>query len=146
MFFKQYKPAMAAAALFFSVFCAGCGGSQDEETDQQRWAATINEYADIINAKNLDYDTVNTKDLGIKSYNHGSKLTCPLTKNREFKIKHNANISFTVYIPATPDSIAYINGNLNRPMYVPGDDAIELFTYYKDDNGKLRVLVENYDW
>lgn len=134
-----------ASALLFSVLCTGCDfDSTQEVTDQQRWENAVDEYVRVVNEKNFVYDRTNILDLGMKSYDHGRKYTCPLNSRKTCKIRKSGDgNSVTVYIPEESDTFMPMGDTM---MYIPGDDAIDLLTYYKDADGHLRVRVESYDW
>jgi len=151
---KQYTPAILAVLLIlWATYCDYSGIGKEsmaimsaphvtKEEGKLRWAELVHEYEYVINQKKLDYDTVNTKDLGIKSYNNGEKFVCPLKAEEECKIRYLDNGSFVVYTPKIYNTVILVG---NAATVMGGREARDLFIYYKDEYGKLRVKAETYD-
>ena len=83
-------------------------------------------YIATINAKNLDFDNIDLKYLGIISYNNGTVFSNPIMSDSFCKkLQSDDGNSFVLY---TKD-------DLTKPLFV----------YYKDSEGKLRVKVSGAD-
>lgn len=135
---------MACATFLFMIYAEGSAGQPKGAIDRQRWENTVDEYVQVVNEKNFVYDRTDILDLGMKSYDHGREYTCPLNPRKTCKIRKSGDgNSITVYIPEESDTFMPMGDTM---MYIPGDDAIDLLTYYKDSDGHLRVRVESYDW
>lgn len=133
--------------LFFGVLLlVGCSTQKDakqydeemakyaqlKETDKQKvaiaklfgfklWEKEVDNYIATINAKNLDYQAVDFKDLEITSYDNGTAFSCPIKPNKVCEVKKaDDGNSFVVH---TKDE---------------GRTAFS-FVYYKDDDGRLKV-------
>lgn len=106
--------------------------AQLKETDKQKVAIAkrlgfklfekeVDNYIATINAKNLDYQAVDFKDLEITSYDNGTSFSCPIRSDKICEVKKaDDGNSFVVH---TKDE---------------GKTAFS-FVYYKDDDGRLRV-------
>lgn len=136
---------MACATFLFMIYAEGSAGQPKGAIDRQRWENTVDEYVQVVNEKNFVYDRTDILDLGMKSYDHGREYTCPLNPRKTCKIRKAPDgNSITVYIPGSDGM--YMDTGMGYMTYIGGSDDIDLFTYYKDKNGKLRVEVESYDW
>lgn len=148
---KQITPAIVALVL---ILWASYGDfsydwvdwakekSNKEENQHQQWVNLIHKYENIINKKKLDYNNVNISDLGLKN-NKENEVLCPLNTNRICKIKQLDKDSFTVYIPKK-DSTVILVGSVVTTL--GGTKEKDLFTYYKDNDGKLKVKAKTYDF
>ena len=153
---KQFAPAIVALVFIMWASYMDYSGIDDnaknsipviftnEEDKHQRWVAYIHQYEDIVNKKNLDYDNVNTLDLGLKtSNNENDVVSCPLAPDKICKIKHLNKDSFIIYKPKK-DSVVILVGSVATTT--GGSEAKDLFKGYRDKDGKLKIKAETYDF
>lgn len=153
---KQITPAIVALVLILWASYMDYSGLNDntknsipviftnEEDKHQRWVDYIHQYENIINKKNLDYDNVNTLDLGLKTSNkEDDVVSCPLASDEICKIKHLNKNSFIIYKPKK-NSVVILVGSVATTT--GGSEAKDLFKGYRDKDGNLKIKAETYDF
>lgn len=107
---------------------SAAGNKYWQESDAD-WREKVDEYVKTINNKNLYYNSTTVAQLDINAPNRSEKAYgCPITQERKCDMRKIDDNNLIIFIPSSNE----------------GEERW-LFAYSKDDDGKLKAFVLDYN-